>query len=151
MSIYSKYGLSVCELYHPYFHGKINNGCFQNWLYGSYLSCFDIELDELYDDNGLFPTDNTGPYGIAQARQSSPNITHPFIRNHANITSSYSVDIVEFIYLDTGHVLCILKTFWLKIFQRKWKKIYRQLQERIRKAKNPRRILYGRIIGKIIY
>ena len=34
--------------------------------------------------------------------------------------------------------MCIPKTFWLKIIQRKYKKYYKELQKRIQRAKNPK-------------
>jgi hypothetical protein len=44
-------------------------------------------------------------------------------------------------------MICIPKTFWLKIFQRKFKNYNNKLQKRIQRAKNPkiliRRSTYG--------
>jgi hypothetical protein len=52
---------------------------------------------------------------------------HPIIRNFFKIQESLynptSLEIVEKIVLKTGESICILKTFWIKCIQRKWKKI----------------------------
>ena len=46
-----------------------------------------------------------------------------------------------------GTCNAIIKTFWLKIIQRKWKKIYKEQQEYIKKMRNPMN-LFAREIGK---
>lgn len=50
---------------------------------------------------------------------------HPTIRNFLNIQEFFSpqLHIFEKLNLSTGESICILKTFWLKCIQRKWKKI----------------------------
>jgi len=52
---------------------------------------------------------------------------HPFLRNFLKIQEMLyhplSLQIVDKIELKTGESICILKTFWLKCIQRKWKKI----------------------------
>ena len=84
---------------------------------------YEKEEDEMYDDD-LYPTDNTGPWGLRQER-IWPEVEHPTIRNYRNIIRHYQVDIVQPIYLPSGHMMCIPKTFWLKILQRKYKKYYK--------------------------
>ena len=66
--------------------------------------------------------------------------------NH--IVKKYALDIVQMIHLNTGHQMCIPKTFWLKIIQRKYKNYYKKLQERIRRAKHPKALLRRQITGK---
>ena len=48
------------------------------------------------------------------------------IRNYKIVYEFFkcSQQIVEKIRLPSGETICILKTFWLRIIQRKWKKIY---------------------------
>lgn len=52
---------------------------------------------------------------------------HPTVRNFVKIQEDLynpiSLQIVEKIVLKSGESICILKTFWLKCIQRKWKKI----------------------------
>ena len=40
-------------------------------------------------------------------------------------------EIAQCILLNSGHTICILKTFWLKIIQRKWKNIFKQRKNNI--------------------
>ncbi len=147
---FSKYKLAVGELYHPYFHGNDDSwdDNFKNLLFTSFLYCFPIEDDEMFNSS-IYPDNETGPWGLTRERQW-PDIEHPYIRNYIEIARPFKVDIVEVIELHTGHTLCIPKTFWLKIFQRKFKKYYLKLQERIRRAKNPRMLMKRSITGCIL-
>ena len=59
------------------------------------------------------------------------NSEHPLLRNYFNIVKSFyyiQPHIVECVYLPEpgGECVAILKTFWLKIIQRTWKRIYKQ-------------------------
>ncbi len=145
------YKLAISELYHPYFHGGINDDdeLFKNYLYNSYLCAYTIEGSELYDPD-LYPSDNAGPWGLSRERMW-PEVAHPSIRNYRNIIRKYKLDIVQIIYLNTGHEICIPKTFWLKIFQRKYKKYYKNLQELIKRAKNPKALRLRELMGKRLY
>ena len=142
-----KYKLAICELYHPYFHGDLNDedNKVKNYLYNSYLCAYTIEEDELYD---LYPwRSHERPWGLPLER-SWPDVKHPSIRNYNHIVKKYALDIVQMIHLNTGHQMCIPKTFWLKIIQRKYKNYYKKLQERIRRAKHPKALFKRQITGK---
>jgi len=143
------YQLAICELYHPYFHGDLNDddNILKNYLYNSYLCAYAIEDGELYDQD-LYPMDNAGPWGLSRERLW-PDVKHPSIRNYYNIVKKYKLEIVQMIYLNTGHQICIPKTFWLKIIQRKYKNYYKKLQERIVRAKHPKALLRRQITGKL--
>ena len=142
-----KYKLAICELYHPYFHGDLNDedNKVKNYLYNSYLCAYTIEEDELYD---LYPwRSHERPWGLPLER-SWPDVKHPSIRNYHNIVKKYALEIVQMIHINTGHQMCIPKTFWLKIIQRKYKNYYQKLQERIRRAKQPQALFKRQITGK---
>lgn len=142
-----KYKLAICELYHPYFHGDLNDedNKVKNYLYNSYLCEYTVEVDELYD---LYPwRSHERPWGLPLER-SWPDVKHPSIRNYHNIVKKYALEIVQMIHINTGHQMCIPKTFWLKIIQRKYKNYYKKLQERIRRAKHPKALFKRQITGK---
>ncbi len=75
------YQLAICELYHPYFHGNLNDddNILKNYLYNSYLCAYAIEDGELYDQD-LYPSGNGGPWGLSRERLW-PDVKHPSIRN----------------------------------------------------------------------
>jgi hypothetical protein len=56
---------------------------------------------------------------------------------------SYQVHLAQCIRLPTGETVCVIKTFWLKIIQRTWKKVFK---ERQRVLKN---IYLRQIRGKV--
>jgi len=54
---------------------------------------------------------------------------HPIIRNYKNIIENENYikpEIAKRFYLKGGECVAILKTFWIKIIQRVWKKIYKE-------------------------
>jgi hypothetical protein len=60
---------------------------------------------------------------------------HPTIRNYHNIISNPNYikpEIGQYIILPTQEAVAILKTFWLRIIQRKWKKVFQERKEKRR-------------------
>lgn len=60
-------------------------------------------------------------------------ITHPSIRNYKQFIARpdyIKEEIAETILLPSGEMVAILKTCWLRIFQRKWKRIFREKRAR---------------------
>jgi len=52
---------------------------------------------------------------------------HPYIRNYNHINKNIlKIQIAEKVILKGGECVAILKTFWIKIIQRTWKKIFRK-------------------------
>jgi hypothetical protein len=78
--------------------------------------------------NGYSDLINTMPNKIF-----GPNKIHPIIRNYFNIVSNVDnhikLEIVQKIYLLGNECVAILKTFWIRIIQRKWKKIFSQKKQ----------------------
>ena len=57
-------------------------------------------------------------------------------------------EIAQCIILPSQHNISILKTFWLRLIQRVWKKIYNERKNIIRKRSNPKAIFYREICGR---
>ena len=72
------------------------------------------------------------------------------INKFKNIMASNNatIQISECIYLDTQECIAIIKTFWIKLIQRTWKKIYKMRQNIICMRKNPLNIFYRETTGK---
>lgn len=141
------YFMGYVELFHPIFHGVDNLSHksieeyyltifviktpikYLNLLsktttmdfetYYSYI-CENSSKEINYHKNILFFIKNR----VRDMKHVSP---HPTIRNFMKIQEylhdPLSLHIVERIVLKTGESICILKTFWIKCIQRKWKKI----------------------------
>lgn len=57
-----------------------------------------------------------------------------------------NIHIMKLYTKNDGTCNVVLKTFWLKIIQRKWKKVYKERQKYIRKMRNPMN-LFARELG----
>lgn len=80
--------------------------------------------------------------------QASPHFHHPTIRNYYNIIHRENYikpEIGLCIMLTTGEQIVIIKTFWLKIIQRKWKKVVAERKRIIQEMSAPT-ALYNRSI-----
>lgn len=78
-------------------------------------------------------------------------LNHPTIRNYKNIISRPNYikpEIAEYIILPTQESIAILKTFWIRIIQRAWKKIYGQRKDILKKRCCPGAISTFQITGK---
>lgn len=150
----NKWHLMLCELHFPTIHGKTDDS--QPDIETHYL-VYDIydpttgislnytESDEEYDtydnDETNLPRIN---YDIISLKQKYFNLSicftrylykHPIIRNYQNIISNPNYikpEIGEYIILPTHETITILKTFWIRIIQKKWKKVFKQKQTIIR-------------------
>lgn len=133
----TKYNIVLCEIYHN-MHGN-NENLFYNYLTISRFKTFDIdeinEIAEFYNSH----------YGdIENKSELSP------IRNFQNIISRENYikpEIAKHILLASGHSICILKTFWLKIVQRCWKNIFNKRKNILQMRCQPRSLRFREING----
>jgi hypothetical protein len=67
-----------------------------------------------------------------------------------SVTRIYNpkIHIMQLDISNTGSYNVILKTFWLKIIQRTWKRIYKERQKFVSNCKNPTELLYRQLHGK---
>lgn len=77
------------------------------------------------------------------------NIDYNIFENVTFINSNINrLEIAECITLQSLHCIAILKTFWLKIIQRKWKNILRERKIIIKKRCHPNSLRYREINGR---
>ena len=161
--------LVLCELHFVSIHGKdetsdpfIDNHYI---VYGKFNPHTGLRLynsDSDYDSDYDSDSDNecnTIKYGLRFLRKCYEELTmhgpnmfdeHPTIRNYYNIISKlYYIkpEIAQCILLPTNEMIAIVKTFWLRIIQRTWKKIYKERIKLMKQLMNPSKI-YTREIGK---
>ena len=87
--------------------------------------------DEVENDNPKLIDLYRYKYSILLKSPTFMNSCHSVIRNYHNIVKSFyyiQPHIVECVYLPSpgGECVAILKTFWLKIIQRTWKRVYKE-------------------------
>lgn len=142
------YQLLLCELHCPDLHGKTEESYanVENHyiVYDTFdpitkishsMEAFDaddFDFDSITDcetlDDHLVVLDDEITF--LQKIYSKPlAITHPTIRNYKQFIGRpdyIRAEIGEVILLPTQEKVAILKTFWLRIFQRKWKRLFRE-------------------------
>jgi hypothetical protein len=160
----SKYNLALCELYNENIHGTSD-------IDGHYLSIYthsDAEItpeeqdsdddDDDDDDDDVQTNSKNNRFWILNSikdlyceRYKQLRMkNHKSIRNYKKIVSRKNYiqpEIVEKISIDDCNCV-ILKTFWLKIVQRTWRRIYRQRLDIIKKWMMPSNIFYRERNGR---
>lgn len=141
----SKYKLAICHLFHPTLHGHTENS--DTNILGQYLVFWKINKNSYFNNYyNRYLTDLTHFYNILIS-----NFPHPIIRNYSNIIKRENyikLDIVKIDTLNGLEEVAYIKTFWLKLIQRKWKKIYYNRKNLIKKLSNPKYLLKREITGK---
>lgn len=95
-------------------------------------------------------------HGIADGEINNHYLTHFRLKKLNNDFINYMkrrrptlrTEIAECIILNSDHSVSILKTFWLRLIQRVWKKVYLERKNILKKRSNPRSIFYREIFGK---
>jgi hypothetical protein len=171
----NKWHLMLCELHFPTIHGKTDDS-YSNiethyLVYDIYdpftkLSLHQSQSDDEYDSDDSEDTYDSVLSGmnndiielkqkyfnlsICFTRYPNYNYAHPAIRNYQNIISNPNyirAEIGEYIILPTQEAITILKTFWIRIIQKKWKKVFKQQQQIIQERCKLQNLNIRRITG----
>ena len=137
----NKFELTLCELFHPNIHGMDSDSDSQilrHFIVIYSYSLRDLELTDSEDEDtsdekdevsGLILLMNIINKDIRYYNRRHRSIpkTHPIITNYSHITKNkLHLDITENIILSGGEKVSIIKTIWIRIIQRKWKRVYRE-------------------------
>jgi hypothetical protein len=129
-------------------------------LSSHYLVTSVIDIDEFYNDDyndDIAILKECYLMWLYQPMKSQNSIivrdtiTHPVIRNYMNIIDDgnyIKLDIVKVEYFGDVEMVAIIKTFWLRLIQRKWKRVYRERKNIINKRKNIITMRNREMIGK---
>lgn len=144
---HSKYLLGFCDLHHTYFHGPMDPNDCDPSIEGHYLFMTPTTID-----NGEQVVLQR-VFNLMRTRQihGAIALNHPIIRNYKNYVAHpnhIQPQIVETITHDNGYTTAIIKTHYLRLLQRKWKKIVAQRKETIKHRKNPKALYHRSIYGK---
>ena len=133
----SSYQLTVNEIFHPAIHGKDINSSpniLQHYIVIYTYSFRDLLDDETTDEDEDDVEDNEQYVNqlidmiYDDIKHTSHRIPtrHPIICNYFNIRKKgLKPDIAQNIILSGGEKVSIIKTIWLRIIQRTWKRVYR--------------------------
>jgi len=135
----SRFNISLCELYNPLVHGEEQSTVLYHYLVHTRFKYLDID----YINNMANNINNEYIYLL------NPN--HSIFRNYRQIITQDNYvkpEIVECIYLETGHCVAIIKTLWIKLIQRTWKNILRKKEFITRKRRQVNSIIHRELTGK---
>jgi len=143
------FNLVLCELFNTKIHG-IDSQSDKN-IIGHYLLCEKIDL--LRENHNEYIEDLIELYNMKYENilQNYKYYKHPTIRNYEAIIGNENYikqEIGECFYLSGDECVVILKTFWLKIIQRKWRKVFKLRCECLNRRKKINNIRYKEIHGK---
>ena len=137
----SKYNIILCELYNDKIHGKTNKEIYKHYLLINKIKKLDI----------AFITSMTKTLNKDYIERQQQLLPHKFIKNYQTIIKNphyIKPEIGEVLYLNSGYSVCIIKTLWLKIIQRTWKKIYGMRKQTIQKRCNFQSLKHREITGR---
>jgi hypothetical protein len=109
------------------------------------LTKYNIVLCEQYDGN---------KHGIVNGEINNHLLTIARFKkldmDYINFVSQFTpgyLEIAECLYLPSGHCVSIIKTHWLKLIQRIWRKIHRLRKHTILMRSHPNALKYREIYG----
>jgi len=157
--------LMLCELYHPKLHGfdeksdpnilghhivayiKDNETSDSESDYNDYSDEDDEWLDDelILDEEIIRLFKNKYKEILQNSLKYNINLEHQIVRNYINIITKDSYitpHIGECIYLSGDECVAIIKTMWLKIVQRCWRRVYKKRMQIVSEIKrNPQYLL----------
>lgn len=145
------YYIAICEIFNPLIHGKDENS--SNGIENHFLVAETFELDEFYN-NSYQDTITALKCDYKRISKNNSKICknkHPTIRNYNKIIEKNNFIKLDIIYkeeLSGNETVGYIKTFWIKLIQRRWKKIYKERQDILKQRMLPKSIREREITGK---
>ena len=149
---HSRFNLVLCEIFNRNIHGASSEHI--DPVDGHYLliAKFDGKTRRLLDDvDDLEDIDDYAEFYNDEYYNDTEFAPHIIIQNYQHIVSRPNYikpEIAECIVLDSHHNVVIIKTIWIKIIQRKWKKIYAERMNVIRRRFLPTSLYTREVTGK---
>lgn len=148
----NKFDYILCELHYPFLHGKTEESYKYIDTHYIVIGKYYYKTGYTIEEYNEYDTDNEYESDSELSNNIIPNIhdsiqyykqlylkyiksnylqrfPHSVIRNYAKIVTNYNYikpEIAQCIQLETGEIIAILKTFWIKIIQRTWKKVFQK-------------------------
>jgi hypothetical protein len=144
--------LLIPEIYNRYFHGKTVDS--DPNIEGQFLVLQSFYLNPSSRMSDFFKYVNNlckfyKKYYEKNYYDSS--LSHKLLRNYNDIIKNpnyLNLQIGKIYYLKGDECVCVIKTVWLKVIQRSWKRVYK-MRKLIRRMRcRPDSIMYRQISGK---
>jgi hypothetical protein len=120
----TKYNIVLCQLYNNYLFGMTEQSVKFHYLSLQRFKTLDIDFIDRYI---LIYKSILSSY----LSKHTP-ISHPIFENYENIIQTHNYiqpEIAECIYLPTFECVAIKKTIWIKLIQKKWKKVMKERKQ----------------------
>jgi hypothetical protein len=136
----TRFNIVLCELYNDKIHGVASNDSSVIYHYLTINRYKKLNM-EIINDICEF---------INAEYLYLPNQHHNIFRNYRNLIRDNYIkpQIAECIYLQNGESVCIIKTFWIKIIQKTWKRIIKERSNIIKKRSSLHALYFREINGK---
>lgn len=137
-----KYHLVICEIYNEHLHGLTEES--STTISGNYIVAFKTNCNYLNNStSNKILSDFVLLYKkrykyLKKDNKYNTYCKHPLIRNYKNIIENVNYikqEIGECFYLKGGECIVVIKTFWIRIIQRVWRKIYKERKQNLEKRK----------------
>lgn len=131
----TKYDFVLCHHYHDALHGKPKDANVMT----HYLV---IEIFKWFDIAQMRKMSNF--YNASYKEQPASKLKHKIVRNYQAIAASgdyVKPEIALCFELPDRECVCIKKTFWLRLVQRAWKRVFKERRAIIAKLSTPLSLL----------
>jgi hypothetical protein len=129
----SKNTLAICELFHPLLHGQ--NETSSLGIANHFLIYTTIELAEFYDNSYKREEKRVYRNRMKETQLLELDTKHPSLRSYNQKYIRLEIIQADVLNPGTEHV-AYLKTFWLRIVQRCWKRVFKARKELMLKRSN---------------
>jgi hypothetical protein len=173
-----RFQIVLCELYNPQIHGFDENShphiSSHYLVHSRYKYTLPYNILGEYDNDNRNNNNNNNYYSdSSDDEEEDSNIfeiipefkrhlrrdilpynrltTHPFIRNYKAIISNENYikpEIAECLYLSGDEFVAILKTFWIRIVQRAWRRVFQERKQIIARRMRIDSLSHREIMGK---
>jgi len=139
-STLKNYELAICELVHPKLHHGIEEDVkesneFKNSIFNHFLIYCTFSPSEFFDRSYKEEEKRVQRYRRRENNMLHLSETHPTLRKYNQ--NYIRLEIIQYCKVRTeedgyNYHIGILKTFWLRIVQRCWKKVFKMRQDIVR-------------------
>jgi hypothetical protein len=142
----SMYAIGLGMLWDGRIHGKYPEQLKDKWIVMDTISKKKFGDQDTIDDLIKFYKSHT-----RDLVSSLSHLDHPVFPNYNNILQNekyFTIDIFDMKCLSTLEIIGVKKTYWIRMIQRRWKKLYKERLNIITKRNNPEALKYRQIHGK---
>ena len=120
--------LGICELYNTFLHGPCHPD-----VAGHFLFMWDIPLSDFHDNSCA---EFIASYPLPIRKYSGNVRAYLNIVNRPNMYPM--LEIVQTVTMEPGgECVAIIKTFWIRLVQRRWKRIFAERRRRLAQLLKP--------------